>query len=105
MEGASYFDLGSRLESSPTSSLVADLSQNFHIDKTFVPFRWACPIIRNFRIVNVNIGPSTRRLDDLSSPLASMGVVSVICSWSDSILADPSSVCHHPSNSYFISNR
>jgi len=39
MEGASYFDLGSRLESSPTSSLVADLSQNFHIDKTFVPFR------------------------------------------------------------------
>lgn len=39
MEGTSYFDLGSRLESSPTSSLVADLSQNFHIDKTFVPFR------------------------------------------------------------------
>ncbi|CAZ83266.1 unnamed protein product [Tuber melanosporum] len=34
MEGTSYFDLGSRLESSPTSSLVADLSQNFHIDKT-----------------------------------------------------------------------
>ena len=39
MEGTSYFDLGSRLESSPTSSLVADLSQNFHIDKTFVPLR------------------------------------------------------------------
>lgn len=28
------FDLETRLESSPTSSLAADLSQNFHIDKT-----------------------------------------------------------------------
>lgn len=30
----SFFDLDTTMESSPTSSLVADLSQNFHIDKT-----------------------------------------------------------------------
>ncbi|TGZ78628.1 Rhodanese-like protein [Ascodesmis nigricans] len=30
----SFFEMDSRMESSPTTSLVADLSQNFHIDKT-----------------------------------------------------------------------
>lgn len=34
LDRSGYFDIESRLESSPTSMLVADLSQNFHIDKT-----------------------------------------------------------------------
>lgn len=34
LDRTGYFDRETRLESSPTSMLVADLSQNFHIDKT-----------------------------------------------------------------------
>lgn len=34
LDRTGYFDMETRLESSPTSMLVADLSQNFHIDKT-----------------------------------------------------------------------
>jgi len=29
-----YFDLDTKMMSSPTSNLAADLSQNFHIDKS-----------------------------------------------------------------------
>ncbi|KAL7273146.1 m-phase inducer phosphatase [Rhizina undulata] len=33
-KASSYFELETRLDTSPTSTLAADLSQNFHIDKT-----------------------------------------------------------------------
>lgn len=42
---ADYFDVKPVRGSSPTASLAADLSQNFHIDQRFVtaPESWLCP--------------------------------------------------------------
>jgi len=46
--GSDYFNINPLRTSSPTASLAADLSQNFHIDQRCVPLLAVCSMSKKY---------------------------------------------------------